>query len=279
MPSAPDDHLRQALLAVSVLHDIDLVPLPPGVRLTDDPAVEIPWSDVAAASAGADPDSETGRALLDRWLRLARWAADGAPVEDVRPLALPVGHPLHPGAGWAYEHVLGGALDAGLAVVGADPRRPERVLALPPGVLRRAGVEPTGWVPAAQSYLQRMAEIAAERRSVAAPGEPLRPIGDCDVLTLLAARCFRSELTDKTGGMTAVAAPMRSRGWTDLRRIDPAFCGAAAAATDEVDRGFSRPLLITADEVQRAPGGHAGRIELLDPATNTRSSTRSVGYR
>ena len=273
MPSAPDDHLRHALLAVSVLHDIDLLPLADGARLTGEPEVEVPWSDLAAASAGTDPDSDIGRELLDRWLRLARWAAGGAPIEDVRPVGLPVGHLLHPGAGWAYDRVLGGTLDVGLGVVGADPRQPERVLALPPGVL--TGVQTTGRVAAARSYLQRMAEIAVQRRSVAAPGQPLRPIGDCDVLTLLGARSFRTALSEKTGGMTAVAAPMRARGWTDLRRIDPAFCGAAAAATDEQERGFSRPLLVTADEVQLAPGGDTARIELRDPAP----SNRSIGYR
>ena len=43
--------------------------------------------------------------------------------------------------------------------------------------------------------------------------------------------------------------PMRTRGWLDLSRIDPAFVLIAAAVTEEADRGFVRPLLITRDEV------------------------------
>jgi hypothetical protein len=59
---------------------------------------------------------------------------------------------------------------------------------------------------------------------------------------------------------------MRRRGWLDLGRIDPAFAAAAAAATEAAERGFDRPLLVTADEVVMAPaGGEPGLIELRDP--------------
>jgi hypothetical protein len=43
--------------------------------------------------------------------------------------------------------------------------------------------------------------------------------------------------------------PMRSRGWFDLARIDPAFVGAAATATAPDERGITSPLLVTVDEV------------------------------
>ncbi len=95
------------------------------------------------------------------------------------------------------------------------------------------------------------------------------PMGGCDVVTLMGARSLRRHLATADGtGMRAVAVPMRARGWFDLARIDPAFVVAAAAATDDVDRGFWRPLLVTCDEVGiAAPGGDLTTIVLRDPAT------------
>ena len=52
--------------------------------------------------------------------------------------------------------------------------------------------------------------------------------------------------------MRTVAVPMRTRGWLDLSRVDPAFSAAAARLTDEAERGFARPLLVTRDEVALA---------------------------
>ena len=99
----------------------------------------------------------------------------------------------------------------------------------------------------------------------------LRPIGDCDVVTLLASRTFRTALCAQDGtGMRAAAVPMRRRGWLDLSRIDPAFTVAAAAATDELARGFSRPLLVTVDEVTLSMvGGRPAEIVLRDAAIET----------
>jgi hypothetical protein len=81
----------------------------------------------------------------------------------------------------------------------------------------------------------------------------LRPVGGCDVLTLLGTRPLRAALAGGDGsGMRAVAVPTRQRGWFDLRRVDPAFVGAAWAATTEADRGLSSALLVTRDEVATA---------------------------
>ena len=67
--------------------------------------------------------------------------------------------------------------------------------------------------------------------------------------------------------MRAAAVPMRRRGWLDLTRIDPAFTAAAAAATAPEERGFSRPVLLTADEVTMAvDGGRPAEIVLRDKA-------------
>jgi hypothetical protein len=66
--------------------------------------------------------------------------------------------------------------------------------------------------------------------------------------------------------MRPVVVPMRTRGWVEISRIDPAFGPAAAAATDAVDRGFARPLLVTADELTMVRPGGDMRIAVTDPA-------------
>jgi hypothetical protein len=80
---------------------------------------------------------------------------------------------------------------------------------------------------------------------------------------------LRAELAGTDGGMRAVVAPMRRRGWTRLSRLDPAFGPAAAMATDPEDRGFIRPLLVTVDEVVQAGDGGRTDISLRDPVSET----------
>ena len=92
-----------------------------------------------------------------------------------------------------------------------------------------------------------MGAIAATRFA-REPDVPLRPMGDCDVVTLLASRSFRAALCVQQP-MRAAAVPMRTRGWLDPSRVDPAFAVTAAQLTGPEDRGFERPILITADEV------------------------------
>jgi hypothetical protein len=73
---------------------------------------------------------------------------------------------------------------------------------------------------------------------------------------------------------------MRTRGWLDLTRIDPAFALAAAAATDPEERGFPRGLLVTREEVVLvAPGGRPQEIVLRDPAARALPHRRPVLYR
>jgi hypothetical protein len=150
--------------------------------------------------------------------------------------------------------VPGGALDLGLGLAGLDRAHRDDVVPVTPGVLAAAGLDAATWWPRAMDYLERMGGLAAARQ-VTEGARPLRPMGDCDVVTLLASAVLRAALVSKTGGMRTVAAPMRTRGWTDLSRIDPAFVKAAAELTDPPQRGFSRALLVTAEEVVLAPGG------------------------
>lgn len=265
---APDStDLRRLALAVCVLDDIDIVPLDDGILLTGDEPVEVGWSELRRAVAGADPESTLARIRVGTWLRGRRVATDHEAEELrvlARPVGLPVDHPLHPGLDWVRERVMGKALDLGFGFVGVG-QDPDEVVLVPQGALDAAGIDPAPWWPAARDYLERMGAVAAERL---AANPTLRPIGDCDVVTLLGSRSLRSALCRADGtGMRAAAAPMRRRGWLDLSRIDPAFTAAAAAATGERERGFARPLLLTDDELTLAPaGGSPAQIVLRDPA-------------
>ena len=273
--------LRRGLLAVSVLHDLDVVPDDDGVVLPGPPEVHVPWEECATSLAGRDPESPAGRALLAGWLQALRWVADIG-VDELpallRPVGLPVEHLVHPGPTWVREAVRGGALDLGLGAVGLDPAGPDRVVPLPGPVLESVGIDPDAAWPAAAERLERLGGYAAERLRTDSKGV-LRPFGDCDVVTLLGSQALRSDLAAGSGGMATALAPMRRRGWTQLRLLDPAFGPAAAAATPPVDRGFPRPLLVTADElVQVAEGGRPEDVALRDPAPGT-PWDRDVLYR
>ena len=263
--------LRRGVLAVSVLRDLDIEPAPLGVTLTGPPAVWVPWGECRRALAGHDPEAADGRDRLARWLLARRWAADlphEALLTRLRPVGLPVEHALHPGLDWVQVRVLGGALDLGLGAVGLDPADPDTVVILPPPVLDACGLDADHRWSDALGYLERMGGVAAERLATDAKGL-LKPIGDCDVVTLLGARSLRTAIAQTAGGMGAVVAPMRRRGWTRLSLIDPAFGPAAAAATAPPERGFTRPLLVTADELAlAAEGGRPEELVLRSPAVD-----------
>jgi len=251
--------LRRGVLAVSVLDDIDVEPGSLGVVLPGPPPLELTWDEVAAATGARHPETDAGRQRLRWWLRSRRRAADLVPLEPrLRAVGLPVGHLLHPGGPWVCERVLGGALELGLGVLGLDPDDPDAVVALPPPALQHAGVDPARAWPAARTLLEAVGLLAASLLARDAKGV-LRPVGDADVVTLLGARSLRACLAGPDGGMVGAVVPMRRRGWTRLSLVDPAFGPAAAAATPAAERGFARPLLLTADEVVLVePGGHPG---------------------
>lgn len=280
--SAPTPlELRRGALAVSVLSDLDVDPAPLGVSLPGSPTVWVSWGECRRALAGQHPESASGRERLTGHLLARRWAADAgrAPLLlALRPVGLPVDHVLHPGLDWVREPVMGGALDLGLGAVGLDPEDPDRVVLLPPPALDAAGIDAgIAWTGAARE-LERLGSVAVERLRLDPKGQ-LRPLGDCDVVTLLGSRTLRAALAGGAGGMGAVVAPMRRRGWTKLGLIDPAFGPAAALATEAGERGFLRPLLVTADELALVPeGGRAQEIVLRDPAVDA-PWVRDVLYR
>jgi hypothetical protein len=278
MPSWPGPlQLRRAALAVAVLHDVDLDPAPGGVLLRGKRPLKVPWAECRRALAGADVESETGRRQLARWLRWRRWLSDH-PLEVLAELARPFGvaveSEIHPGMDWVRRRVMGDTLELGLGFVGLDPRDPEAVHPVSQGVLQAAGVDPSPWWPTALIYLDRIGEMAGER-ALRFPTQPLRPMGDCDVVTLLASRLFRDALVRPIdAGMRTVAVPMRNRGWLDLNRIDPAFSATAARLTSAEERGFDRPLLLTREEVvlARDEGGaiRSALEDRLKPAVDVR---------
>jgi hypothetical protein len=273
--------LRRDALAASVLHDLDLSPDDDGLVLDGVPDVQIDWTECQRALDGARPETDVARLRLSTWLLARRTLADLVPLAEgsdglvevaesglldrIRPLAFPVGHPCHPGPRWVVSRVLGDAVELGLGLRGLDPARPDVVLPVSRDLFAAASLGDTGCWNAASGYLDAMGAIAASRWR-RDPAQPLRPVGDCDVVTLLASPVLRAALAGARGGMCACVVPMRTRGWTELRRVDPAYAVAAVGATTDDERGFDRPLLVTADEVGlAADGGRPAEIALRDP--------------
>ena len=271
--------LRRTLLMVSVLDGVDLT-LSDGSIVLTGPAPEGPtaagpsgtatgvaigWDEVAWAVQGCEPESPTARHRLRTWLALrAALHALPDPQRRARPVGLPVGHVLHPGRAWVRHRVLGGALEVGVGLLGLLDD-PDQVVVPPAGLLAAAGLDDHVWWPGAVRYLEDKGRVAGDRLALDPTG-PLRPIGDCDVVTLLASAQFRTRLCgDDPMSLRTAAIPMRRRGWLDLGRVDPAFVVAAAAATDPWERGFDRPVLVTCEEVTVvAEGGRATAQALAD---------------
>lgn len=273
--------LRRGVLAVCVLFDLDLEPNRVGVTLLGSPRVWVSSTECRRALAGHDPETGAGRRRLADWLLARRWCADAgrdALESALRPVGLPIDHLLHPGLDWVRERVRGEALDLGFGAVGLDPADPDRVVLVPEPALRAAGIDAELAWSRAREWLEEMGRLAAER-VLRDPQGRLRPYGGCDPVTLLGARSLRAALASAAGGMGAAVVPMRSRGWTRLALIDPAFGPAAAAATAAAERGFVRPLLLTPDELTLAPeGGRPEQIVLRDAAPDA-PWTKDVLYR
>jgi hypothetical protein len=135
---------------------------------------------------------------------------------------------------------------------------------LPVKLLEYANVPTAMAVARAQQYVADMAELAVDRHR-RDPSAVMRSLGDADVPTLLTSPLYRHTLLDGQG-MRSAAVPSRHRGWLDLGRLDPAFAVSAAELTEPDERGYTRPILITADEVAMVkPGGNIIGQSLDDP--------------
>jgi hypothetical protein len=273
--------VRRCVLAASVLFDIDLLPADDGFVLPGVPEVFVGDDELAIAIGDRVPESAVAQRALARWLRIRRALAERSLdelAENIRPVGLPVGHELHEGPRWVRDPVLGGCLDVGPGFVALDDADRDRVVVVPQSALDAAGIDITPWWRGACEYLENMGALATARWR-REPKLPLRPMGDCDVATLLASTVLRGALASPSDGMRAIAVPVRHRGWLDLSRIDPAFAQAAASIAGDEERAFPRPLLLTLDEVVMVkPGGDAATIVLRDPAPAQARWLRDVLY-
>ncbi|HVU74752.1 MAG TPA: hypothetical protein VHE83_17450 [Mycobacteriales bacterium] len=261
MPERPHRALKNALLAVAAVHEIDLLPSDDGTVLAGAHEVLVPWTQLYDVLGRRSARSPEAPAVLAEWLRVRRWVADVPDLllgDSARILGLPVDHPLHPGLSWVKERVHGDVLDLGIAIKGLDPAAPERLVPVPESVWTAAEADPMRWWDRARGTLEAMGVLALERWR-RKPDAPLVPIGDADVVTLLGATDFRRTLAAEHGGMCPAVVPMRSRGWLQLSAVDPAFAPAAAMATDPEERAYDRPLLLTAEEVALAGAGDYAR--------------------
>jgi hypothetical protein len=252
--------LRQCVLAVSVLSDVDVIPVDDGVRLpglggSNGPSAVIDWDSIREAIGSYPPQSTVARARVESLLRLHRLVIDLG--DDAaqhfhaasRVVALPPDHSEHPGARWVCETLRGDALELGIGVHGLLDL-PDRTTPVPTSVLRAIGVTAQSWWPRLREHSERMGALSASRLARDGTTGLVRPVGGCDVLALLTSRTLRRHLADGDGaGMRALAVPTRLRGWYDVARIDPAFVRAAWSLTDDHDRGLPVPVLITADSV------------------------------
>jgi hypothetical protein len=262
--------LRRLALAVSVLYDVDLVPESGGLLLTGTREVTISWAtlsdvldraDRRTSAARREPGERYRLDALAAWLIARRAIAEGPKAAETAAddpqlvaLGIPVGHESHPGAEWVRERIPGDALCLGFGY-GPDHKP------LPAGVLEHAGIDPAQAWQRARAELERLGGLAAERDRRQAK-RAIVPFGSADVVTLLGSASLRRELAagegggmGGIGGMVALIVPLRTRGWRATYASDPAFGPALAAAMPDLERGFARPLLVTAEEISEVRAG------------------------
>jgi len=255
MPTVDTPPLRQCVLAVSVLRDLDLTPSEAGVRLPGPHSTIVEWTAIRDAVGRHEPTGPIARRRVENLLRLQQLAADLGPSaaerfrSAARLVALPPGHAEHPGSSWVRDALRGNALDLGIGVLGLIGEV-DRTIPLPPSVLAMVQTDGANWWPGLREHAERMGSLSATRLARDGHTGLIRPVGGCDVLALLSSRALRRHLADGDGtGLRALAVPTRRRGWFDISRVDPAFIRAAWSLTDDHERGAPVPLLVTVDEV------------------------------
>src|SRR4051812_26731583 len=140
MPNPDTARLRQCVLAVSVLGDLDIMPSDAGVHLPDSVGTIVGWKAIEDVIGAHDPSGSIARRRVENLLRLHRVVGDlgqGAPERfraTARVVALPPNHPEHPGPEWVRETLRGNALDLGIGVLGLVGEM-DRTTPVPPSVL------------------------------------------------------------------------------------------------------------------------------------------------
>lgn len=254
--------LRRLALAVAVLYDVDLLPQDDGLLLTGPREVHVSWETLSSVIEDADrraggETSEQGRLqALAAWLA-ARMAVAAGDAQLVA-VGIPSGQHPNPGAAWIREVIPGDALYLGF---GYGPQHEP----VPTGVLEHAGIDIAEEWQRVRSELERLGTLAAERER-RQTRRAIKPFGSADVVTLLGSSSLRRELVSAEGdGMIALIVPLRTRGWRATYVSDPAYGPALAAAMSDGERGFDRPLLVTAEELSEVrPGGDPMRALRTD---------------
>lgn len=262
-PMEEHSGLLRLVRAVSVLDGVDAEPTEAGVRTAralGAPAVA--WSHVADILGAHDPLDRAPRLRLSVVLVLYRAVTELGPAaasrlrESARPLALPTGHPLHPGPAWASEHVPGDVLDLGTGVIGLGDTR--EVLPLPPLVAELAGFDARAEWPRVRALGTEWSDVALAR--LLGPGDippVLTGAGGVDALTVISLPEARSRLTG------TVAAPVRDKAWLGLgrRSCDESYLRSVWMLASVARRGVLEPLAV-------APAG----VAPLQPAQRSGSS-------
>ncbi len=241
--------------------------------------VYMDWAELTrAADPGLhDQPGPSLRRRIARWMRLritlVEWTTtygegfNDYVVSKIRPRAMPADHSLHPGSSWLVSRPLGDSTHYGLALRGFNDdgvTDSDSAGLLPVKLLEYANVPTDSAIARASQYVDDMAELAVDRHR-RDPSAVMRSLGDADVPTLLTSPLYRRTLLDGQG-MRSAAVPCRHRGWLDLGRLDPAFAVSAAELTEPDERGYTRPILITADEITMVkPGGNIIGQSLDDP--------------
>jgi hypothetical protein len=250
--------LLQFVRAACALDGVAAEPTTDGVLLAGSPPLPlIPWPEIDRVLAGDDPVGPAPRLRLALLLQLrgAVQSLGPAAAEAVgraaRPLALPVGHPLHPGPAWIRATVPGGLLDLGLGVHQLL-RGQDDVLPLPPAVVSAAGLDAEDLWLRLYPVAERLSTFAIDRVRADGPHPGvLVGVGGCDALTMLSFAPVRHWLATRRPdrhpdrGPEPVAAPRRDRVWVGPAAADGDYVRAVWLLTASARRGVLDPM--TAD--------------------------------
>jgi hypothetical protein len=238
--------LLRLVRAVTVLDGVDAEPSEAGVRATRTHGTRtISWSHVAAILGTADPLDRAPRLRLAVTLVLScavaelGSAAAEALRDAARPLALPVGHPLHPGPGWVRERVPGDVLDLGTGVTGLAGVHD--VLPLPAALAADKGYDEVAEWPRVRALGAEWGDVALARLFGPADSPPvLTGAGGVDALTVIALRRTRERLTGP------VAVPARDQAWLGMgrRACDESYLHSVWLLTAAARRGVLEPLAV-----------------------------------
>ena len=248
--------LLHLVRAVAAIDGIELRPdrdgvLPPGRAVS-----LISWPQVRATLGSDDPLDPAPRRRLELLVELHQVVGELGPDaadrlgQASRALALPVGHPLHPGRGWVRHRLPGGVLDLGLGVAGLLPGRPGPV-PLPPGVAEAAGLGGADRWERLWQQAERLGALAGRHLAGTGDSAVIRSAGGFDALTLAATQALRDHLLGSTGPAgLPVAAPRRDRVLTGARAGDRDRSRATWLLSAAAERGVLEPRRLTGSGVE-----------------------------